>query len=1011
MSIGYSLLLDDPFSLVLALLAVVVAIILLDRVMLSNVLAWFHGGSSQYQDDDRPSKRKSSIIRTRAQQAEKHDIPLAKPRIDDGVYRGLVNISGTYCFMNSTLQALASLSYLHPHIQAIHKKAELWDVPTPVVDNLLELLDQLNTPLKSSSALRPVPMIEALSGPNEHGTRSRLFSSREHQDAQELFQLLSSLIQEEASAVDSESLKDAGLATFDSVLAPNSVGKREAAKGVFEGFTANRRSCVECGYTEAVMHFSFDNLTLPVPRASSCTIEECLAAYTTMEFLNDCICRKCSMLATVRKLKAEVDRLLSTSDDQPVTSARKTRARQTKKLQQKVQEALDQRDIEQDIKGVKLEKVVSSCSTKQVMIARPPPILALHLNRSSYFGAGYASKNSCRVEFPEILNLTPYTTSGQLSTAPSAPISAHTTPNHSRNSSVGPAGEGKVPLEFVPTQELVLYRLAAVVCHYGGHSFGHYVAFRRKPRSPLSKGSSGRFPPPRLVHPLNCTCSLCAVFSPIRDEDETDVTRPRSTNEGWLKISDDSVEEVGLGRVLRETVGTFMLYYERVQVDSDNIEKEVRGRKVKEVEKASAASTVSTSNKEDGLLGDEVELKTVASHGTAYYTAINGGASATFGGRTPSIRAYSLAEPGPSSPRSSQETIKPENLTSSPGRRSHPNGVPVALGRPGVRKPMIGDDEFADDAGTIEWSGEGQTPHQQKMEMELEMEDRSSTPPLSRPRSAASQSHVIDHVLSETFSPPMTAPPPLRPAPPRSATPRVVRSVLTGSHRSSTSSSRTSVMGSPERSRVENGMHKSLPSLPPSFSSQSSMSVVGLDLEAVARNEAELPSISIPRIHIQPPTEISSVPSTPSLRLPRIHIQPPTEMASSSSSGRAAGSVVESVRSHSTSKSVVSPTEERGSKTKMKFTSPSDSVASSPVAPSRSVHEESSRHHKSKSSPTTENGTIKRKSSASGGSAAGTERAGSTRSRPRERERVRDREREFSPDGTPSTVRVGLQQA
>ncbi|KAG8948616.1 hypothetical protein FRC03_000671 [Tulasnella sp. 419] len=937
MSIGYSLLLDDPFSLVLALLAVVVAIILLDRVMLSNVLAWFHGGSSQYQDD-RPSKRKSSIIRTRAQQAEKHDIPLSKPRIDDGVYRGLVNISGTYCFMNSTLQALASLSYLHPHIQAIHKKAELWDVPTPVVDNLLELLDQLNTPLKSSSALRPVPMIEALSGPNEHGTRSRLFSSREHQDAQELFQLLSSLIQEEASAVDSESLKDAGLATFDSVLAPNSVGKREAAKGVFEGFTANRRSCVECGYTEAVMHFSFDNLTLPVPRASSCTIEECLAAYTTMEFLNDCICRKCSMLATVRKLKAEVDRLLSTSDDQPVTSARKTRARQTKKLQQKVQEALDQRDIEQDIKGVKLEKVVSSCSTKQVMIARPPPILALHLNRSSYFGAGYASKNSCRVEFPEILNLTPYTTSGQLSTAPSAPISAHSTPNHSRNSSVGPAGEGKVPLGFVPTQELVLYRLAAVVCHYGGHSFGHYVAFRRKPRSPLSKGSSGRFPPPRLVHPLNCTCSLCAVFSPIRDEDETDVTRPRTTNEGWLKISDDSVEEVGLGRVLRETVGTFMLYYERVQVDSDNIEKEVRGRKVKEVEKASAASTVSTSNKEDGLLGDEVELKTVASHGTAYYTAINGGASATFGGRTPSIRAYSLAEPGPSSPRSSQETIKPENLTSSPGRRSHPNGVPVALGRPGVRKPMIGDDEFADDVGTIEWSGEGQTPHQQKMEMELEMEDR-------------------------------------------------------------------------KRSRVENGMHKSLPSLPPSFSSQSSMSVVGLDLEAVARNEAELPSISIPRIHIQPPTEISSVPSTPSLRLPRIQIQPPTEMASSSSSGRAAGSVVESVRSHSTSKSVVSPTEERGSKTKMKFTSPSDSVASSPVAPSRSVHEESSRHHKSKSSPTTENGTIKRKSSASGGSAAGTERAGSTRSRPRERERVRDREREFSPDGTPSTVRVGLQQA
>ena len=32
----------------------------------------------------------------------------------------------------------------------------------------------------------------------------------------------------------------------------------------------------------------------------------------------------------------------------------------------------------------------------------------------------------------------------------------------------------------------------------------------------------------------------------------------------WLRISDDSVEEVGVERVLAETAGTFMLYYERV---------------------------------------------------------------------------------------------------------------------------------------------------------------------------------------------------------------------------------------------------------------------------------------------------------------------------------------------------------------------------------------------------------------------------------------------------------------
>jgi hypothetical protein len=81
--------------------------------------------------------------------------------VDDGYYPGLVNISGTYCFMNSTIQvckaqylcgrrrcitlnsilkALSSLSYLQPHLDAIHEKAELLDVPTPVIDTLRDLL-------------------------------------------------------------------------------------------------------------------------------------------------------------------------------------------------------------------------------------------------------------------------------------------------------------------------------------------------------------------------------------------------------------------------------------------------------------------------------------------------------------------------------------------------------------------------------------------------------------------------------------------------------------------------------------------------------------------------------------------------------------------------------------------------------------------------------------------------------------------------------------------------------
>jgi ubiquitin carboxyl-terminal hydrolase 1 len=109
-------------------------------------------------------------------------------------------------------------------------------------------------------------MIAVLSQP-EPGRRSPLFSSREHQDAQELFQLVSECVKKEATAVDREGARDLGFGALaslsSSVTATTSV---DVSKGVFDGLTANRRSCCECGYTEAVMHFPFDSWQLNVPR-------------------------------------------------------------------------------------------------------------------------------------------------------------------------------------------------------------------------------------------------------------------------------------------------------------------------------------------------------------------------------------------------------------------------------------------------------------------------------------------------------------------------------------------------------------------------------------------------------------------------------------------------------------------------------------------------------------------------------------------------------------------------
>lgn len=111
-------------------------------------------------------------------------------------------------------------------------------------------------------------MIEALSAPARDGSsKSLLFSSREHQDAQELFQLLSSLLKDETSALDREAERESfGLiAALDKSSNERNKVDEAVGKGVFDGLTANRRSCVVCGYTEAVMHFGFDNLQLSLP--------------------------------------------------------------------------------------------------------------------------------------------------------------------------------------------------------------------------------------------------------------------------------------------------------------------------------------------------------------------------------------------------------------------------------------------------------------------------------------------------------------------------------------------------------------------------------------------------------------------------------------------------------------------------------------------------------------------------------------------------------------------------
>ncbi len=97
----------------------------------------------------------------------------------------------------------------------------------------------------------------------------------------------------------------------------------------------------------------------------------------------------------------------------------------------------------------------------------------------------------------------------------------------------------------------VLYRLDALICHYGfTHSFGHFVAYRRIPTTSLG---------PDIIRkscPDYCGCADCEDFGQVRYSS--------APGRGWLRISDADVEEVGEGDALGERGSAFMLFYEKV---------------------------------------------------------------------------------------------------------------------------------------------------------------------------------------------------------------------------------------------------------------------------------------------------------------------------------------------------------------------------------------------------------------------------------------------------------------
>ncbi|KAK1042984.1 ubiquitin-specific protease ubp1, partial [Friedmanniomyces endolithicus] len=183
---------------------------------------------------------------------------------------------------------------------------------------------------------------------------------------------------------------------------------------------------------------------------------------------------------------------------------------------QAVQHALDNDDYADktmsDVCQIPKKAHVSTIKTRQAVIGRAPRSLAVHVNGSLFDElTGVQRKNYASVRFPMTLDLGAWML---------------------RDGSCNQAMRSM--LEDAQKHDSV-FRLKAVVTHYGRHENGHYICYRR--------------------HPLS------AKVNTDLEGSEAEL----KYQEQWWRLSDEDVSTVTENDVLSQG-GVFMLFYERKEV-------------------------------------------------------------------------------------------------------------------------------------------------------------------------------------------------------------------------------------------------------------------------------------------------------------------------------------------------------------------------------------------------------------------------------------------------------------
>ncbi|KAK0850888.1 ubiquitin-specific protease ubp1 [Friedmanniomyces endolithicus] len=408
------------------------------------------------------------------------------------------------CYQNSVLQGLASLGSLASYLQ----RSGLDEESTSI--SLRNTMLRLNDAANNGKQLWTPAKLKSM-------------SSWQQQDAQEYFSKITDELEKDAARSVAMEKGNVGLECAVPVSEEDVETKEETSvvKNPLEGLLAQRVACTRCGFSEGLSMIPFTCLTLPLGSDTAYGLDDCLDEYTKLEEINDVDCPKCTLL----RAEGQLRQMIPVSDKEaeagegPTNSALslppELRVIAAKRLQA-IQNALDNDDYADktmsEVCQIPKKAHVSTIKTRQAVIGRAPRSLAVHVNRSLFDElTGVQRKNYASVRFPMTLDLGAWML---------------------RDGSCDQAMRSM--LEDAQRHDS-LFRLKAVVTHYGRHENGHYICYRRHP----------------------------SPFNPDMDLDGLEVGPEKQ--EQWWRLSDEDVSAVTENDVLGQG-GVFMLFYEREEV-------------------------------------------------------------------------------------------------------------------------------------------------------------------------------------------------------------------------------------------------------------------------------------------------------------------------------------------------------------------------------------------------------------------------------------------------------------